>query len=636
MKKKIIKLLCVFFSLIFALAAVPFSASAARVTVKDTDVMSDLFRLEGFDINSYPKNEKSDFCTLIAFHEYGYDFNKLWHDYGLYIYIYNPSGNEIPDSAANQIQMSAGENGKYKKYPLMMLSKSDDNVFYKFKVGVTDSFVYDLIPSGRKYCVSGMELKHKGARDASEYAIKSVFEYSGFDSYHGSDRSATSTLRCKTETLETVSLELHDASWKTATSDKGANHQYEISTVYIAVPNFFLEKYGSTEDLYNGLYAVACEWYEYKVNGLVTNHDLLYQQASALKGQNIGMGSDDVPFVFKVIRPSKGVRAAYNHSHVWWEFSNGGGIPEHATYRMDDYEYILSLHNVLKYSSDEFNVISSSNLKKEILDKNGSVVNSFDFVDSGRIKGYNKNEFTVEDGKLNMQISSYASNHNAIWDWLSKNYYTGLWVDKNGYSEIEVIKKILSDDLEGSASSAAEKLFISESDYSDLVSFYADSEKNNCTVYLLRFAVTDYVFSEILVQKPDMGVITDYTYRDSKHYYFEKTIFSDFDIIDLTFENESNVKVNLPVLASPITIVGTITPGPTTGGNDGREDNASGCANFGVFDALLLMLGVVAILALVVFIVRVVRLIKRKFYKPYRRLNSSHRRYKPRYYKKKR
>ena len=93
MKKKI---LCLIFSMLFLLSAFVFSSAAGSFGTEDineTDVMQDLDRMK-FNFGNYPMNQEADYCQLIRFLEYGYDYNGRDDDYELFLYVYNPSERE--------------------------------------------------------------------------------------------------------------------------------------------------------------------------------------------------------------------------------------------------------------------------------------------------------------------------------------------------------------------------------------------------------------------------------------------------------------------------------------------------------------------------------------------------------------
>ena len=72
----------------------------------------------------------------------------------------------------------------------------------------------------------------------------------------------------------------------------------------------------------------------------------------------------------------------------------------------------------------------------------------------------------------------------------------------------------------------------------------------------MRFAVTDYYVDEIDITDNDG---TEYV---GEHYYFEKTIFHNFDVLSFTFQNEEGKFTTVPVSSRPIDIVGNITEDP--------------------------------------------------------------------------
>jgi len=176
MKKRFVKIfsfLMVFLILVSSLPLVLFAVDGSDIEDIDTsDVYTDLEKM-GFDLSVYPKNEKSDYVSIIDFLEYGYDHAQTFSDYGLYLYIYNPSGKSINSlyvyNNTIQLQTVFGtvESG-YKKYCLQLIDASDneglENVFLKFKVLIPDmnGFALKLSPSLRKYQIADIELRFSG------------------------------------------------------------------------------------------------------------------------------------------------------------------------------------------------------------------------------------------------------------------------------------------------------------------------------------------------------------------------------------------------------------------------------------------------------------------------------------------
>ena len=102
-------LLCFFFVVIMCVSLLPFSTFAEEVPVfgaiATSKVEDDLAKF-GVDITKYQKDESATHCRMLKFLEYGYDFYGEQGSYGLYVYLWNPSGKEIQNTK-NYIQMQA-------------------------------------------------------------------------------------------------------------------------------------------------------------------------------------------------------------------------------------------------------------------------------------------------------------------------------------------------------------------------------------------------------------------------------------------------------------------------------------------------------------------------------------------------
>lgn len=573
MKNKIlIRILSIFFAAVFLLAIVPTSASAA--SVETTPVLDDLKKMEDFVLEDYVKNVYDDTLSIITLDEYGYDYRGYANDYGLYIYIFNPSGVPIKMTDENKIELgiSTTTNGEpiYRTYSLLPCSYSTnsgyEHLFYKFKIDVGSGF-YAMLNSKRVYYVGDISVvRNKAGSPVKRQAADCKFTYTGYSAYHGADSdSDKSDLRCDVEMIETVELELHGASWKTISSDKGANFQYEVSSVYFAVPNHWLEKYGSDTDLYKGLYGLYCKWYETQTNCLITNNDQLYSDAKKIEDLSIPASeyqffpSKNYPFYFNLDNCEGRHSCCFN----LYDCNHNGGP------KLRD--HISKICNVYKFEDKSFESLSNEETLSALVNADGTVDEYIDIGNINRHIGWNEKEFTVEDGKLNDQIKSYASMHNDFISMLVDLDH--LHADSTGYADLNVFHRVTSNDFEyDSTKEAADALFLSEADYSDFKSFYNSKDKNLYTVYILRFAVTDYVKAKIPYVNRTDAIITDQDYYGTENYYMEKTVFLDFDVLEMSFRDVyGNIKT-LPVKADPINIVGTITKPPAENDEPGLSD----------------------------------------------------------------
>lgn len=607
MKNKIlIRILSIFFAAVFLLAIVPTSASAA--SVETTPVLDDLKKMEDFVLEDYVKNVYDDTLSIITLDEYGYDYRGYANDYGLYIYIFNPSGVPIKNSNNNTIELGTkiGSDGypTYSTYNLLPCSYSIETgyeyLFYKFKIDVDGEF-YSKLNQKRKYYIGDISV----VRDDIGYSVirqeaSCMFLYTGYSAYHGVDPySDKSDLRCDVDMSETVKLDLQAASWKTISSDKGKNYQYEVSSVYFAVPNYWLEKYGSDTDLYKGLYSLYCSWYEVHTNFLLTDNNELYSLAQAIEDK----------YLIKTDAPNKnyGFRFVTDLGRLdWFErcFNiSYGGYPDSYPSAL----YVPVLNKALYGDLEDFD---SSNIFYEAI-KDDNNYYSFGIGYDGRKYGYNEKLFTVEDGDLNSLIASYASAHNDFVTWLKG--LTHLEEDVGGYAPIEVFHKVTSSDFSYSSTfEGAEALFVSEKDYIDLKNYYNSLDPELYTVFIMRFAVTDYYCSSISVS--DWSLETEDSFPGN-NYYIEKTLFLQFDVLEMSFKDEyGNIKT-LPVQADPLDIVGIITPPPSDDDND--DGGGSG------FDIVALIIGIFVLLALTLLIIWVVFKIKNIYLSKEKSINSN-------------
>lgn len=588
MQKRLLKILSVLFILIFIFSAFPFSVSAADPGLMNVSgVISDLEKF-GVDIEDYQKDIEAEHCRMLKFLEYGYDYYGGTSDYGLYVYIWNPSGKEIDiDSGHNYIQMqglySAGtkETGFY-KFNLKHISHSTlegyEYVFYKFRVEDVKKFCLKLEKSIRQYDISGVELQFEGDTNGTDFKVGGVYSFSDYMPYHGPEKSAESELKCYIRGRITVDLSLNPVSWKTNTSDKGVGYQYEVFGVYFAVPDDIIRDYGNKDDVTKGLVEVYGSYEEYKVNGLVTQYDDVYEQAMLYvhaKPEN-----EEVPFGFSVGCEFSSLLShyiggkAYNNDWI--------GVQAHKQY--EKIEYICTAFNTDK---EDFSTILTDELFEQLYVSGGDGFYVMDDVDEGRTKGFQYYTVSTEDGKLNNQIASFASNHSKFVSWLRGE--GDLYDEDESYSAIYPIEVVsdsdfLIDNIILSDAAIANKLFIQESEVDGLKSFVASSTLKDKTTYLMRFAVRDYYCDDIYFRADGWG--NNYNFDDG-NYYFEKTVFHNFDVISLTYENAYSERTVIPVVCSPINVGGTITP-PADGENPNTEpsvtvkDIVTGCKDLAI------------------------------------------------------
>lgn len=542
---------------------------------EQTNVLEDLKSSssggQAFDLTKYPFDETGMLhkTSLISFIEFGYsEKEELKDNYGLFVYVYNPQNLEFETaSASNKIQLAVGysDDGSpsdYEKFLLEFENKSEEkpynNLFYKFKIvdhkSTDGKTIQERVSSSslRRYDVSGFELLIKGKTNATDYTVGGTFKYSGFAKGFGSEEA--STLFCAVEELETIELNVHSTSYRLdSASDKGAFHQHDIHSVYFAVDNSVLEAYGK-------LQKIKAEWYEYKTAPIViTNSQEAYAGLSAQIGKEItendGKFNSNMDFGVIAGEHYYGYTIydyAYNarYNKIGW-----GAKAETAS------EYLNALYYVFSTDGKSLSdfTLDGDDLKSYILNYNASFklgkvnlknnaisMDLFQEADKERTSGYNLHEIDAGD---TFNLLAYDSNHN----WFEKWKEFGFRAPSTDETllNIQPIYKVAASDVRKSNSEISKNLLIDENDVLEFKDFFNTSTVAGKTVFLFRFANTDYYSAQGKIKK-DTSELSDCTLNS-------ETVFFDFDIIQLTFNREGTYTV-IPVVSNPIDIIADITP----------------------------------------------------------------------------
>ena len=523
------------------------------------DLNSSTINGKPFNINDYPFDSSGliKHPNLISFVEYCYSFKASERDkYALYVYFYNPQGLNIDvNNRSNKIQIGISDNPdelprEYSKYSLKFLNKSTgaySNLFYKFKVVDSDKLIEELNSNTRRYDISGIELVAKDNAIATEYGIGYTYKYSGYAKGFGVDPEEESTLTCSVTELDTVSLEVNHTYYRTNVSKNN-----QLSSVYFSVPNSLLQDYGK-------LQKVHCSWHEYKTSPIIVTHNTTwygidspyYNLLNEAVGKVINGHDDSIKVSFGTGYTSNSSQTVTKEFYEW-----GYNIKESSTGLN-----IVSVKNKLNQLTFLFNsgniapqdyTVSADELLNYIYSYNKSYVTgtlpiknnvSKDLfmgqVESGRKEGYNEVNIDT-DGADNLLSSDNST-------WWDKLFGTNNDVTLSG---IRPIVAISANDMLGTDEAISNRLYVNESDIDTLKSVYNKASLSDETVFILRFATTDYKSETIRNHaNSNMG------------YVASESVFLDFDIIDLTFNKSGNYIV-IPAASSPSDIIGAITPPP--------------------------------------------------------------------------
>lgn len=586
----IILLLLLVFSYFCAAISLVYADEPAKtfdLNYDKTNLYYELLNSEDFDFKDYPIDEKNKQLVVQNFVEYcySYDSNKRFN-YGLYFYVYNPSLIEIDTkNFDNKAQLAVGydREGKpnnYEKFDLVFCSKIENpdylNLFYKFKLvdhrSTTDNktFAERVNSNARRYDISGVELTTKGSTLAIEYPVKKTYIFSGYAKGYGPSSSNESTLKCKVEKLTTLDLKVEHTYYRTESSNKGADYQNQIDTVYFSVPKEYFENEGV-------LQRIKAEWYEYKTKPIVvTSHNDFYNEAINYIGEKIT--SDPLGELLDL----DWYLLAYTFlGHKWhWNYSfSGSSIAAESLYYLlpcDDikeydpyhdytndgksnalYDYILNYTKTYdKGTLPIKNGSISADLFESDIDDNRKVDNEF-----GQIKnGYSCYDF---DADLDLKhLLTWQDTDPSFWDnWNKFDFWNALTgnIPQDKAITLKPIVEFDFKDIFLSDEKFVDKYYINAGDVAKFKLYASKAQLKGEKVILFRFATSDYYSTALSVFKQAKPFQSNEKEFKGQAYMCQESVFFNFDIIHLTFKNADKYTV-IPVSSSPIDIVDEPTP----------------------------------------------------------------------------
>ncbi len=586
--KKVNKIICLFFALIICLLCFPVSVFAGVANPMHSTYVCDDLRNMGYTdyATEYPVDSSDDNVYIMDFTEYGYDANGDQRYYGIYIYVYNPSGRPIQTNG-NNLEMSyiniLNSQTKYSKYALFPLSYSsdgyNDHVYYKFVVVSSSDFVNDIRKGVRSYSVSSLEIKYDGSVGAKpeSFAVGGTYIFQGYQKNFGIRDTDVDTLYRTYEQFDVCEIELYPASWfsntaslcgeKHVTGCKCEDYRWEVSSVYFSIPNYFIEKYGDIADKpseggTSGLYSVSGEYTKKVINGILTDNSIVYDELLPWADYLIGKGIYEEGIIgFYDERCVDGNAPLYSLTYPLCynlrTTSNWEGV---SYYSIHAKESIPRLVNVLKYSSttltekiylssDTFlQYYNAQGRNGKTTTENLASYNQYRFLNLG----YQTYEIKADGKSLNELMPSFASSSGK--SWLFKLFNRNLYSAEDFSVECKPIVEISDSDV--GFLSNADNLFVMEDDFLNLQSFYTEKDSGN-HVYLMRFDVNPYYAPQVSFTR-DNEIGKD---AFATGYYFEKAIYEDFDILQFTFRDANANFHTVPVSCSPIDIVGSVIPG---------------------------------------------------------------------------
>ncbi len=610
--------LCV--SCIFATCTSAF-AEDVDVYVADldnTDVLADLMTSDTFSVDNYSFDiESTSPPELISFVEYCYSNISSYSSlYGIYLYLFNPSG-YVLDSAGHSINIATVYVGnkpvQYETFQLELLDISDNqpgtdkityNMFWKFKVVDKKSSYNGLTiqqrvnASARQYDVVGIQLQSSSTdnifsnTDVKDFQIGCSYTYSGYA--NGMSTTTNTPLTCSQQELDTVTLDVNSTYYRSQTSNKGNGWHNDVNSVYFSVPKSFFNKYGE-------LKRIKAEWYEFETEDIVvTSNSDFYNSAKKYVGKDVYTGASDYGM--------QEVGYALVENYLWptvtWSWNTGDAFknqgPGAGPITTKKLYYLFNTSIIQGYDSSK-GLLEQGGVSGEKLEK---YIASFasDYSDvAGETftignNTYSKNLFSSDisdsrkidnamgtvqcgfDGKsiyeFDVDIDTFSY---STWDWSQGSYWENvsmmdgenwawwhaLWgnlpEEEEELSNIKYIMMVDENDLSLSKADFCKKYLINSYDYDSFISYCRQELYAEREVVLFRFAVTDYYSNMLTIYKNFNGWFDELQGIEDQAYRAFGSVFLDFDIIQLTFKDDSGYHA-IGVVADPINIFPDVTP----------------------------------------------------------------------------
>lgn len=561
-----------------------------------------------FDLSNYPIDKDGE-LQFFSFVEYGYSYYANYEkNYALYLYLYNPQQLNFQTYLdSNVVRMGVSYATKddnivvseYEDFNIVCVSRTTgdySNLFYKFKVLDPNKKIlsmaqaYEKENGCRRYDIAGVYLKTDKSDVTLDKNIGRTYKCSGYMATYGNDASNPSTFVCNVEKLETLDLKVYQTSYLTGVSSAGAYHHNNVSSVYFAIPQRVLDKYGSLWEIY-------AQWYECKTapilvtsnvdfyyKALNNNH---YETVDNSEGGTSLLYDKSVDYLLWYGRHSDSVAGSSNILHYDWAynlrpFSMTSGD-------MFIQRFANSYSNVLPFvfyspsytESGAFNVINkqtvagdvkSSQIRDYIQNYKSSnyvdwhtsrnlaselFVNTVDSAraDKGIKVGLNKVRTNLGD---TFDLKSWNSEYGSWWDKLTQygwSYPKNEVLDEQ-HTNVKPFEEITKDAL--NSVTLASDLLINENDVDSFKTFCNSSYDNDSAVpYLFRFAVSDYMSRPITRNPGRLDVDQDVV--DS--YIAQETVFFDFNIITMTFKGKEDY-YTLAVMHTPVDVIAGVEPPP--------------------------------------------------------------------------
>ena len=162
-------------------------------------------------------------------------------------------------------------------------------------------------------------------------------------------------------------------------------------------------------------------------------------------------------------------------------------------------------------------------------------------------------EVTLEDTFSSL---GYDSNHGFLKHWMDFGFWdaiAGDSVDPTLFQDVKPFQALSSSALSGLSNDAiSSTYYVQKSDAETIRAYVSNAEASDKTTFLFRFNKQDFFAMPGGMQNERVVGLENV---DLDSFYFEEYIFEDFDIMEISFRDESDIITVLPVVMDPTIIV---------------------------------------------------------------------------------
>lgn len=549
-KKILVSFACFFFSLLLVVGAfAPPSIVFADITsidISNTSIVSDL---ADCDLSGY-KADPNGNLSIYSFTEYGFDTE----NYGIYLYLYNPTCKAYKnDTTLSKINMSIDFKtdskgnvvpNSFNTYSLVIIDKTIDNLFYKIKIVIDDTFKSKVKSNNNNF-------------SERRYDITSI-HFCPINSTVVKDNSIGLIYTCQNVGNDLVCL-CREYDYKVEFDTVGTYYRVantfdeytDINTVYFAVDNELINKYGYISSIF-------AEYYRYTTQPIVvTSNKTYFNELCKYIGYHDSF-INDCKFSLYHDYPDSRVGNYYD-----WSFNpaNSGTDwkPVFDDYRSRNYSLPYLFYtggvNVNDYIVTKFEL--EDYIKNYTESYNGGTVYggySADLFTADSV-GYD----TVEvNGKDTFSLDGFDLG-TPFRNWWNKSLVERFPTINN----IKPIEFVTSQNYGGIS---PDNVYIQAgSEFDSFKDFTRRTILKNMSVCVFRFATSNYVVRDIVVGNSSGST---WGYYDDVAEYRQCDVFLGFKVISCTFTDSAEVSTVIGVVNSPIDIIPDLTPQITPDGID--------------------------------------------------------------------